>query len=81
VQVAPMLAKGGVDADVVYTQRAHHAWELMQKLPLGKYEAVVSVSGDGLLHEILNGLLDRPDWPEAVKTPMAIVRTVPGLAF
>lgn len=28
------------------------------------------VSGDGLVYEIFNGLLARPDWKEAIKTPV-----------
>jgi sphingosine kinase len=69
-----MLARAGIEVDLVETTSAQHGTQLMRTLPLGKYMAVVSVSGDGLLHEMLNGLLDRPDWPEAVRTPFAIVR-------
>ncbi|KAI4832147.1 hypothetical protein KUCAC02_015123 [Chaenocephalus aceratus] len=31
------------------------------------------MSGDGLLYEVINGLLDRPDWEEAVRTPLGIL--------
>ena len=75
-----MLARAGVEADKVETESALHGTQLMKTLPLGKYEAIVSVSGDGLLHELLNGLLDRPDWPRAIATPMAIVRAGPTRA-
>jgi sphingosine kinase len=37
------------------------------------YDALVTVSGDGLLNEILNGLLSRQDWQDAVKLPIGIV--------
>ena len=70
-----MLARAGIEADVVETESPLHGTQLMKALPLNKYIAIVSISGDGLLHELLNGLLDRPDWPQAVKTPFAIVRS------
>jgi len=36
---------------------------------------VIVVSGDGLIYEILNGLFERSDWKEAIKTPIA---QIPG---
>ena len=35
-------------------------------LELGKYSACVTVSGDGLINEVLNGLMSRADSPEAL---------------
>ena len=37
---------------------------------LKEYRGIIAVSGDGLLHEIINGLMDRPDWEIAVKKPI-----------
>ena len=34
----------------------------------GQYDAIVTVSGDGLLHEIINGLLRRKDWNTRVNS-------------
>ncbi len=33
----------------------------------GMYDSVVTVSGDGLIHEVINGLLNRPDWDKKTK--------------
>jgi sphingosine kinase len=41
-----------------------------QQLPLD-YDCIVAVSGDGLIHECLNGLADRPDAEDALKIPIA----------
>lgn len=30
----------------------------------GVFDGIISVSGDGLLHEIVNGLMRRDDWLE-----------------
>lgn len=32
------------------------------------YSGIVVVSGDGLIYEILNGLMERPDWRRALKS-------------
>ncbi len=31
---------------------------------IGDFDGIISVSGDGLLHEIVNGLMLRSDWQE-----------------
>jgi len=38
---------------------------------LGTFDGIVSVSGDGLLHEIINGLMIRDDW-ETFKNTITI---------
>lgn len=43
------------------TERPNHAKEIANKLDLKTYDAIVSASGDGIIHEIVNGLLTRPD--------------------
>ncbi len=41
----------------------------MQKLNLDEFRGILVISGDGLVYEIVNGLLDRPDWENAIKIP------------
>lgn len=36
-------------------------------------DALVTVSGDGLLNEFINGLMDRDDWQRACKLPIGII--------
>ena len=63
---------------VVYTEYAGQARQMLASMQLDGYRAVVcdgfkpiqtvnifgqvSVSGDGLLYEVINGIGDRPDW-------------------
>ena len=35
----------------------------------GQYDVIITVSGDGLVHEIVNGLLNRADWSKPVEVP------------
>jgi len=55
---------------ITYTAHRNHAHKVAQQLPLD-YDCIVAVSGDGLIHECLNGLADRPDAEDALKIPIA----------
>ena len=48
---------GYLDLEVKYTEYAGHARELMLDDSIKQYYAVVTVSGDGLIHEVINGLM------------------------
>lgn len=37
---------------------------------LKNYRGIVVVSGDGLIHEIINGIMSRADWREAIQIPI-----------
>jgi len=63
--VLPLIRHSGVPFDVLATTHAQHAFEVAHKLDASAPNAptdLVCVSGDGLVHEVLNGLLRRPDW-------------------
>ena len=66
-KLEPLLRLAGFQLELVVTTHAGHAREVAAALPLGVYHAVVSVSGDGLVNEIVNGLLDRPDSQAAMR--------------
>uniref|UniRef100_A0A8D1WMX0 sphingosine kinase n=1 Tax=Sus scrofa TaxID=9823 RepID=A0A8D1WMX0_PIG len=79
--VLPMISEAGLSFNLIQTERQNHARELVQGLSLSEWDGIVTVSGDGLLYEVLNGLLDRPDWEEAVKTPVGILPCGSGNAL
>ncbi|XP_004694312.1 PREDICTED: sphingosine kinase 2 isoform X1 [Condylura cristata] len=79
--VLPMIAEAGLSFNLIRTERPNHARELVQGLSLSEWDGIVTVSGDGLLYEVLNGLLDRPDWEKAVKTPVGILPCGSGNAL
>lgn len=62
-----MLSEAGRGAEVVVTEAPGHASHIMAALELGAWAGVVVVAGDGLLHEVYNGLLARPDWRAAIQ--------------
>lgn len=59
------------------TSRRQHAFEIAQSMDL-KYDAVVSVSGDGLVHEILNGFARHERSGDAFAIPVVPLPTGSG---
>ena len=47
--------------------------QIASQLDLGMYDAIVTVSGDGLLHEVVNGLMKHADWQRAIKHPIGVI--------
>ena len=59
------------------TTHSGHAYEIAKDLSLD-YDAVVSVSGDGLIHEILNGFAHHQHPTKVFATPIAPIPTGSG---
>jgi hypothetical protein len=57
-KVAPVFAAAGIDTSVVFTTHAGHAREYVRTMDLNTHEHVAVVSGDGSVHEVLNGTRD-----------------------
>lgn len=57
----------GADFELVPTERRGHAADLAAEAAAGEWAAVVAVGGDGIVHEVVNGLMrgrdDRPSLP------------------
>ncbi|KAI3456329.1 hypothetical protein Pfo_012992 [Paulownia fortunei] len=72
-EVKPLLDDANVDYTLQETKYQLHAKEVVQSLDLAKYDGIVCVSGDGILVEVLNGLLIREDWDNAITIPLGVV--------
>ncbi|XP_020340318.2 sphingosine kinase 1 [Oncorhynchus kisutch] len=72
-QIEPMLTEASVPYTLVITEHQNHARDLVRETDLSQWDALVILSGDGLLFEVLNGLLEREDWEEAIQTPLGIL--------
>eukprot|EP00043_Microstomoeca_roanoka_P004362 m.49181 g.49181 ORF g.49181 m.49181 type:complete len:493 (+) comp12454_c1_seq1:83-1561(+) len=68
-----MFARAGLSHEVLHTTHRGHATEVAQHLDLTKYDGLCCVSGDGLLNEVVNGIMSRPDWQEAAKMPLGLI--------
>ncbi|XP_030064057.1 sphingosine kinase 1 [Microcaecilia unicolor] len=71
--VLPMLTEADIGFNLVVTERQNQARELVKDEDLSRWDAVVTVSGDGLLYEVINGLMERSDWQSAIKKPLGIL--------
>lgn len=56
-----LLARYGVEGEVVHTQAPGHAVELARQAALTGYERVVAMGGDGTINQVANGLLSVPE--------------------
>ncbi|KAL2101018.1 hypothetical protein ACEWY4_002779 [Coilia grayii] len=71
--VQRMLTEAAVTHTLVITEHQNHARELVREADLSQWDALVILSGDGLFFEVVNGLMEREDWEEAIQTPLGIL--------
>ncbi|KAM9843275.1 sphingosine kinase 1 [Aulostomus maculatus] len=71
--VQSMLTEAAVPYTLIITEHQNHARELVRKADLSQWDALVIMAGDGLLFEVINGLMEREDWQEAIQTPLGIL--------
>ncbi|XP_074080599.1 sphingosine kinase 1 [Macrotis lagotis] len=80
-RVQPMLQEAGVSFTLRLTERRNHARELVREEDLSSWDALVVMSGDGLMHEVVNGLMERPDWETAIQKPLCSLPAGSGNAL
>merc|ERR1712136_374571 len=71
--VKRLFSEAEITHTMFKTDYAGHAKEDVKTVDLSKYDGIVIVSGDGLIHEVINGLMERDDWEQAIKTPLGVV--------
>lgn len=55
------------------TEHAGHAAELIKALDFSLYSGIVTISGDGVFHEVIDAMISRPDWPTIQSIPVGII--------
>jgi YegS/Rv2252/BmrU family lipid kinase len=58
-QIKPLFAGAGLELDVRVTQYAGHARDIARTLPLDDYRSLCVIGGDGTIHEVVSGLIER----------------------
>uniref|UniRef100_A0A3P9NMJ9 Sphingosine kinase 2 n=1 Tax=Poecilia reticulata TaxID=8081 RepID=A0A3P9NMJ9_POERE len=76
-----MIKEANISYNLIQTERRNHARELVREISLPEWDGIIIVSGDGLMHEVINGLMERPDWEKAIKTPLGILPCGSGNAL
>ncbi|KAK8052838.1 hypothetical protein PG996_012139 [Apiospora saccharicola] len=66
-EVKPIFDSARMSLDIVHTKFSGEAVGLCQELNIDDYDIVIPCSGDGLPHEVFNGLGKRPDARRALQ--------------
>ncbi|CAI4035172.1 hypothetical protein SMKI_12G3170 [Saccharomyces mikatae IFO 1815] len=61
----PLLLASQCSIEVVYTKYPGHAIEIAREMDIDQYDTIACASGDGIPHEVINGLYRRPDHVKA----------------
>lgn len=81
LQFADWLDVAGVVATVTQTEYAGHCQDAVRELDISAVDLIISVSGDGMLHELINGIMKRDDWHKATKVPIGVIPCGTGNAL
>jgi sphingosine kinase len=65
--IEPILRAAHCEVDVERTSYMGHAVEIAEKIDIDAYDVIASCSGDGLPHEVFNGLARKPNATEALR--------------
>ncbi|KAF8964016.1 ATP-NAD kinase-like domain-containing protein [Flammula alnicola] len=76
-RIEPIFKIAGCSLEVRHTTHQGQAHDIAKTLPLD-FDAVITVSGDGLIHEVLNGFAEHADPIKAFATPVAPIPTGSG---
>ena len=57
-----------IDVKLIITQYANHAREFVNDFDYTQYDVIVTIGGDGMYYEVLNGILNRADGQHIIKT-------------
>ncbi|KAI8376175.1 ATP-NAD kinase-like domain-containing protein, partial [Radiomyces spectabilis] len=72
--VRPVFEAAGCQLSVQYTESQGHAVQIAKDLDIDAFDAIVTVSGDGVIHEVINGFLERPDAAQAIQSvPLGVI--------
>ncbi|CAG8826283.1 5973_t:CDS:2 [Gigaspora margarita] len=79
-EIKPIFDAAGCTYDITITKYINNARDIMQTIDLKPYDAIVGVSGDGIIHEIINGLLTRENLND-VTIPIGVIPAGSGNAL
>ncbi len=77
-QVKPVFDAAGVELKIHETEYAGHAREIAHDLDPAEVDGICVIGGDGTMHEVVNGLLSRPD---KAALPIGLIPAGSGNAF
>ena len=77
-RVQKIFNQAEVNLKVVVSQHENHPYELAKDTDLNDVSSICLIGGDGTMHEVINGMLDRSD---GVKLPIGLIPAGSGNAL
>ena len=71
--VRPVLEQSGLTLTVTETHSHAQAQGLLQDMDLTAVDGLVMVGGDGTVYGVINSLMQRSDWQQAIQTPIGVI--------
>ncbi|MGC9527152.1 MAG: diacylglycerol kinase family protein [Limnospira sp.] len=68
-----VLENSYVKFSVTETTHPGDIYNQVQLMDLSPIDGLVVVGGDGTVYEVINGLMNRPDWETAIRTPIGVI--------
>lgn len=73
-RIHPILSEAEVPYDVHITKHSNYAREFVRTRDIYQWSGILSVGGDGIVFEVINGLLERSDWQTALnEIPLGVI--------
>ncbi|MEO0373728.1 MAG: diacylglycerol kinase family protein [Cyanobacteria bacterium P01_A01_bin.17] len=72
-RVRPLLEAGQIRVTVAESKNGPQTRQLIQSLNLAEFDGLVVVGGDGTVHDVINGLMQRSDAVTAIQTPIGVI--------
>ncbi|MBT3785931.1 acylglycerol kinase family protein, partial [bacterium] len=73
-----ILTDKNIEVEVVETEYPRHAFDLARTLDFNGFEGLCALGGDGTMHEMVNGLLNRED---SKRIPLGILPAGTGNSY
>lgn len=72
-RVRPIFEASQINVTVVKPKDGSQTRQLVQSLDLTQIDGLVVVGGDGTVHDVINGLMQRADATTAIQTPIGVI--------
>ncbi|XP_043274590.1 sphingosine kinase 2-like [Venturia canescens] len=73
-RVHPILSEAEKPYEVHITKHSNYAREFVRTRDIYQWSGLLMVGGDGIVFEVVNGLLERPDWERALEeVPLGVI--------
>ncbi len=77
-KVLPIFNKENAELTILETEYAGHARNMARTVDLGSYDGFCAIGGDGTMHEVINGMMERED---GQKCPIGLITGGTGNSF